>query len=146
MQSARWIAAVSALAISLNLAFVSLPAAAQEAPGAAMNFPCTGDVNIVRVSDIKPGMIQKFLDAVAAQQAWYKNAGTPDEIGVMRILEQNPDTKAWALSGTQAITTHVMPAGRDRGPAHDAGYDAFVAMFRDSSTIKETYVTCMATK
>jgi hypothetical protein len=31
----------------------------------------------VRVSDIKPGMMQKFLEAVTAQEAWYKKAGTP---------------------------------------------------------------------
>ena len=146
MHPTRLLIAVSALAISLNLAFSPLPAAAQEAPAHAMTSPCTGNINVVRVSDIKPGMMGKFLDAVAAQQAWYKNAGTTDEIAVMRIMEQDPDTKAWALSETQAITTHVMPAGHGHGPAHDAGYDAFVALYRDSSTIKETYVACMATK
>jgi hypothetical protein len=40
----------------------------------------------VSISEIKPGMMQKFLEAVAARQAWYKNAGTCDQITVMRII------------------------------------------------------------
>ncbi|HZL50109.1 MAG TPA: hypothetical protein VFC37_04085 [Terracidiphilus sp.] len=107
---ARWIVAISTLAIPLNPAFAPQQAAAQQTAAPAMSSGCTGNVNIVRISEVKPGMMDKFLGAVAAQQAWYKNAGTPDEISVMRVMEQNPDTKAWALSDTQAITTHVMPA------------------------------------
>jgi len=110
-----------------------------------MSSTCTGNVNIVRVSDIKPGMMDKFLDAVAAQQAWYKNAGTPDEISVMRLMDQNSDTKAWTLSDTQAITTHIMPA-RSQSLTHDAAWDAFVAMFKDSSTIKTQFLTCIVAK
>jgi hypothetical protein len=87
-------------------------------------------------------MMDKFLQAVAAQKAWYKNAGTPDRIGVMRILDRDPSTKAYTLSETQAITTHVEPAN-GKMPAHDAGFDAFVAMFSASSTIKTQYLTCM---
>ena len=87
-------------------------------------------------------MMQKFLQAVTAQQAWYKTAGTPDQISVMRIMTQDSTTKAWSTSETEAITTHIEPA-RPNGPAHDAGYDAFVALFKESSTIKSEYVTCM---
>ncbi len=95
-------------------------------------------INIVRVSDIKPGMMDTFLKAVAAQKAWYKQAGTKDEISVMRIA----DMKTGAYSETEAITTHTsMP---NSTPAkHDAGYDAFVALFTQSSTIKTQYLTCM---
>jgi hypothetical protein len=145
MYLARILVAISAFAIPLNPAFTSLPAAAQQAPAPAASSPCSGNLNIVRVSDVKSGMMQKFLDAVSAQQAWYKNAGTPDEISVMRVMEQNPDTKAWTLSATQAITTHVMP-DRSMSLAHDAAWDAFVAMFKDSSTIKTQYVSCIVTK
>jgi hypothetical protein len=61
----------------------------------------------------------------------------------MRIMDQDPTSKAYTVSETQAITTHIMPAGRTNGPAHDAGYDAFVTMFKDSSTIKTAYLTCI---
>jgi hypothetical protein len=105
--------------------------------------PCHGDINVVRISEIKPGMMAKFLAAVAAQQAWYKQAGTTDRIEVMRIMDRGPNTKAYSLSETQAITTHSISTSA-KNPAHDAGYDAFVAMFGESSTIKTTYMTCMA--
>jgi hypothetical protein len=134
--------AVSAIALSLTPALGPAPAAAQQAQVPAA-FPCAGSVNLVRISEIKPGMMQKFLDAVAAQKAWYKNAGLPDEIAVMRIMERDPAGKSWSLSETQAITTHIEPSARTGGPAHDAAWDAFVAMYTASSTIKNSYLTCM---
>ena len=145
MHLVRLLVAASTLAIPLYPAFFPLPAVAQQTPAPSMSSTCTGNVNIVRVSDIKPGMMDKFLDAVAAQQAWYKNAGTPDEISVMRLMDQNSDTKAWTLSDTQAITTHIMPA-RSQSLTHDAAWDAFVAMFKDSSTIKTQFLTCIVAK
>ena len=119
----------------------STPAAAQQP---TTRLACDGTYNIVRVSEIKPGMIQKFLEAVAAQQAWYKKAGTPDQITIMRIIDRNPDTKVASYSETQAITSHTRPGDSSAPPPHDAGYDAFVALYKDSSTIKYEYFTCMA--
>ena len=139
MHARRSLFLLFALAASLTPALAPSPAAAQAAAAA---LPCTGNINIVRISDIKPGMMDKFLQAVAAQKAWYKNAGTPDQIGVMRILDRDPNTKAYTLSETQAITTHIELAN-SKQPTHDAGYDAFVALFSASSTIKTQYLTCM---
>ena len=58
----------------------------------------------------------------------------------MRVV----DEKTGAYSETQAITTHIEPAGMPKTPPHDAAYDAFVALFRDSSTIKSELLACMA--
>ncbi len=121
----------------------STVAVGQTAPATRPPLPCTGNLNIVRVSEIKPGMMQKFLQATTAQQAWYKKAGTPDQISVMRVMVQDSTTKAWSTSETEAITSHIEPAGSANGPAHDAGFDAFVALFKESSTIKTEYITCM---
>src|ERR1039457_819759 len=107
MRLSRLFLALTVFSASLNPAFCPTPAVAQQAPAFAQ-FPCSGKVNVIRISDIKPGMMDQFLKAVAAQQAWYKAAGTPDEIGVMRILERDPTTKAYTVSKTQAITTHIM--------------------------------------
>jgi hypothetical protein len=139
MHTRRSFVLLFALAVSLTPALAPSPAVAQ---AAAASFPCTGNVNVVRISDIKPGMMDKFLQAVAAQKAWYKNAGAPDRIGVMRIMDRDPSTKAYTLSETQAITTHIEPAN-SKAPAHDAGFDAFVALFSASSTIKTQYLTCV---
>ncbi|MEG9437205.1 hypothetical protein JAO29_13685 [Edaphobacter sp. HDX4] len=129
-------------------AVVLSPLALSPAPAAAQQpttpLACDGTYNIVRVSEIKPGMMQKFLQAAAAQQAWYKQAGTPDQITVMRIIDRNPDTKVATYSDTQALTSHTRPGDSSQPPAHDAGYDAFVALYKESSTIKSEYFTCMA--
>jgi hypothetical protein len=135
--------ALAVFATTLSPALCASPALAQQAPAVRAPMPCSGSVNLVRLSEVKPGMMDKFLKAVAAQQAWYKNAGMPDAIGAMRIMEQDATTRAWTTSETQAITTHIIPAGGARGPAHDAAWDAFVAMFSDSSSIKTTYTTCI---
>jgi hypothetical protein len=88
-------------------------------------------------------MLDTFLKAVAAQKAWYKNAGLPDQIGVERIMVQDPTTKAYTTSETEAITTHIIPTGGNPRPGHDAAWDAFVKLFSDSSTIKTSYLTCV---
>jgi hypothetical protein len=138
MRLSRLLLALTVLSASLTPALAPRPAFAQ-----APAMPCTGSANIVRISDIKPGMMQQFLAAVAAQAAWYKKAGLPDQIGVMRILNQDPTSKGYTLSDTQAITTHLVPFGGNARPPQDAGWDAFVKMFSDSSTIKTQYLTCM---
>jgi hypothetical protein len=127
MRLARLLLALTALTVSLTPVLAPASAAAQ-GPASSAPLPCTGTVNIVRVSEIKPGMMPTFLKAVTAQQAWYKQAGTTDEIGLMRIMVQNPDTKAFSVSETEAITTHTQPAV-SRAATRDAGFDAFVALF-----------------
>ncbi len=129
-----------ALTASLTPALAPLPAAAQQAPAAAMP-PCSGTASIIRVSEIKPGMMDTFLKAAAAQQAWYKKAVTPDEIYVMRVMVQNPETKAWSYSETEALTNHTMPGGPAAAP-RDAQFQAFTDLFAASSTIKSTYLNC----
>jgi hypothetical protein len=100
---------------------------------------CDGSYNVVRISDIKPGMMDKFLGAVAAQKAWYKSKGSADTISVERII----DMKSGTYSSTQALTNRIQSVD-SKQPTHDAGYDAFVALFSESSTIKSAYWTCMA--
>jgi hypothetical protein len=115
------------------------PSAAQQSTARPPMPACDGNYNILRVSEIKPGMMDKFLQAVAAQKVWYQSKGTPDTISVERVI----DMKAGTYSTTQAITNHISPPS-SRQPPHDAGYDAFVALFTDSSTIKSSFVTCIA--
>ncbi|MCU1226766.1 MAG: hypothetical protein JWQ42_4859 [Edaphobacter sp.] len=105
---------------------------------------CDGSYNVIRLSEIKPGMIPKFLEAVAAHQAWYKNAGGPDRIFALRIIDRNPDTKIESISETQVVTSHIEPATRAQSlPTKDDAYNAFVKMYQESSTIKSEFHTCM---
>jgi hypothetical protein len=126
---------IACLIVCSTFAATAMNAAAQQPGTMAV---CVGTPEIIRVSTIKPGTMDKFLEAVAAQAAWYKQQGTSDQIEVVRIL----DPKAGAWSATEAITTHTEPAGEESKRAHNPGYDAFVAKFRESSDIKLQYVGC----
>lgn len=133
------------LLFSLALVAAFTPALAPSPALAQQTNPlpaCSGELHIVRVSEIKPGKMDTFLKATTDQQAWYKSKGGTDQIIVMKVMKQAAD-KSWAYSDSEALTDHVEPADRKPGAmAHDAGYDAFVALFKDSSTIKTEYVTC----
>ena len=122
---------VSPLAPSTLSAVAQTPAVAKPLP------PCAGVYSIIRVSEIKPGQMQKFLDAVAAQQKWYRNKGLIDQI----ILDRLADDKTGGYSESTVLTQHITSASTpDRGADED--YKAFVAMFQASSTIKTAYYTC----
>jgi hypothetical protein len=123
------------LAVALLSPFAVSTAATAQAPN---RLPCDGTYNVVRISDVKPGMMATFEKAVMAQKAWYKQAGTKDEISLMRIA----DPKSGSYSETEAITTHTSVNGAPT-TKQDAAYDAFVAMFKESSTIKTQYFTCV---
>jgi Patatin-like phospholipase len=65
-------------AVLLALTVLTAPFALAQAPAAPAPLPpCDGTLNMVRTSEIKPGMMARFAEAVAGQQAWYKAAGAP---------------------------------------------------------------------
>lgn len=104
---------------------------------------CDGLYNILRVSEITPGVsVDKFMAAVAAQQEWYKSHGFADVIFAGRVIVRDPTTHAESYSDNEMVTYHyIKPGGAP--PTHDAAWDAFVKMFSDTSTIKETYAQCV---
>ena len=67
--------------------------------------------------------------------ATHKKAGTSDEIKLLHVM----DMKTHDWSTTEALTEHLVTG---KSSAHDAGFDAFVALFSQSSTIKVQYITC----
>jgi hypothetical protein len=131
-----------ALFVSLIPVLASASAVAQQATGDYAPLPCTTYVDVVRLSELKPGMMAKFYEAVALQQAWYRKAGGPDIIEIRRVTQRDPATREYKISETQIVTSHIEPALR-KEPAHDAGFDAFVALFNESCTIKLEYRTCI---
>lgn len=104
---------------------------------------CDGVINVVRLSEITPtGSMDKFAAAVAAHQAWYKSHGLPDVIFAARIVVHDSKTKADSYSETQMLTYHYQkPGGMD--VKHDAAWDAYVKLYNDTSSIKQTYVNCV---
>lgn len=118
--------------------FVALSAPAALAQTAAKSATaCDGVAVTVRVSEITPeGSAAKFMAAVAAQREWYKSHGVRDnQIVVARISDHG------VYSTTKFLTYHINPPAKE--PAHDAGFDAFVKLFADTSKITDSYRTCM---
>lgn len=130
---------------SASFAIAQTPAAAPSAQTAPAPMPaCDGSIVVVRLSDVKPGSMDKFQAAVAAHQAWYRNNGiSTNRIFMSRIIVRNPDTKQFAYSDTQVITYHINPPSSTSIPRGDAAWNAYVQMYRDSSDLKSEYVTCM---
>ena len=108
---------------------------------------CDGDIALVRVSQIKPtGPLAAFMQAQDAHLAWYrKNGITTNNIYSARVYALDPTTKMpTTYSETEVMTFHVRPPdpaitkGKDQ-----AGWDAFVKAYRDTSDLKTEQMICV---
>ena len=107
----------------------------------AVPVSCTGTPAVVRVSEVKPGMMDDFLKAVDAHRAWYRSHGfTANQIYASRVYEPGPNA---AFSSTEVLTFHVNPPTASAPIQQDDSYKAFVKMYRDTSTLKSEYRVCM---
>jgi len=142
----RFPVALTALALLCAPFTPSLAAqstSAAPAHAVAQEPPCDGVYNIMRVSDLTPtGSVDKFMAATAAQQAWYSSHGFSDVIFAARVIVRDPQTHALSYSDKEFVTCHY---GKPGGPqvVHDAAWDAFVKMYNETSTIKETFFQCV---
>lgn len=131
----------------MRIAIVLAALAALQIPSAlAQSMPaCNGDVDIVRVSTIKPGAMQGFMAAVAAHKAWYRSHGFNDNVIVAApVIVRDEKTKAFNYSETEVVTQHIRPPGPEKTAAkRDAAWDAYVKQYRDTSDLKSEYTTCM---
>ena len=111
------------------------------ANGAALAAACPAGTHYatVRHSQIKGGKWAIFEQAVADHSAWYKAHGDATTTRIVRLL--TPAGKPVGLSQDDAMTITVY-SGKAQ-PAHDAGYEAFTAKYRDSSTIKDEMRGCL---
>ena len=135
--------AVLYAAPTVRVSAQSAPAGAATTHAAPAMPACDGVYNVVRLSEITPGgSMGKFMAAVAAHQDWYAKHGYPDVIFATRILDRDPKSGAFSYSDKQVLTYHYSKSAVPPA-AHDAAWDAYVKMYRDTSTIKSTYVTCV---
>lgn len=129
--------------LPLFLTIFAGAAFAQNAP--APKLACEGNMATIRLSAVTPaGTMEGLLKAVAAQKDWYHSHGQADhEIYAVRIVVRDEKTRAQSYSEKEVLTYHVRPASDKPEAAHDAGYDAFVKLFRDNSEIKQQYNVCL---
>jgi hypothetical protein len=106
---------------------------------------CDGNIVIVRLSEIKPGHMSDFTAATAAHKAWYRNNGIKDnEIINSRVIVRDQASGAQSYSDSQILSYHINPPSNSKIPNRgDAAWNAYVKQYRDSSEIKNEYVTCM---
>ncbi len=136
---------LSSLIVLAALCAIPAPAIHAQSPAQASTEPpaCEGVYNILRVSEItSTGSMEKFMAAVAAHQAWYTSHGYPDVIFAAKVAQRDPQTKAWAFSDKLVMTYHY-----SKGPvphsAQDAAWDAYVKLYNETSSIKETHMNCV---
>jgi len=132
MRSALLMAALAVLQIPQIFAQDAMPA-------------CNGDIAVVRVSTIKPGAMNGFMAAVDAHKAWYRSHGYKDNVIVAsRVILRDEKTGSMKYSDTEVVTYHVRPPGpKETQAKRDAAWDAYVKQYRDTSDIKNEYMTCM---
>lgn len=133
-------------ALVLLSAPITATSNAQSAPAqsAPMTPPaCDGVYNIVRISEITPtGSMDKFMAAVAAHQAWYASHGLPDIVFAARVILRDPQTHAFSFSEKEMVTYHYSKPN-NAPTTHDAAWDAYVKLYNETSTIKESYFQCV---
>jgi hypothetical protein len=138
----RWIlTTLTCVAAAVVSAPLSTPLSAQY-PDAR----CTGDPAIVRVVQIRPtSSYEAFLRAQEAQVAWYQKNGFADlQVYSSRVSALDPQTHLMKDSDT-VIAFHVRPpdVGQSVAAKDQAGWDAYVQQYRDSSEIKAQYTVCL---
>lgn len=128
----------------MRLTLIVTAAVAMQAAIAQTQMPaCDGDITLVRVSTIKPGALPKFMAAVAAHQAWYRTNSIKDnQIVAARVFVRDEATGTFKYSDTEVVSYHFRPpmSVPNRG---DAAWNAYVQQYRDSSEIKNEFMTCM---
>jgi hypothetical protein len=98
---------------------------------------CDGEVQVIRVSKLKPGAtVADFDKAVAMHMAWYRSHGyTTNVQRVGRVMTPQ------GLVPDQVVTVHVNAPGVPRDK-RDAGWEAFVAAYRAVSDVTSDTLAC----
>jgi hypothetical protein len=126
------------------LALAALGLVATSAASAQAVLPCTGGYELIRTDTINPGKFDEFKEAVRGNQAWYTAHGMKDKVLLGQVVNMQGPNGSAAFSTDTAMTVHTGIDPNADDPAHDAAYGAFVAKYKDSSTIKSTTMVCVS--
>lgn len=124
---------MKALIASTMLLAASGALAQTASPGAAC--PAGTRYGTIRHNLIKPGKLAVFEKAVAAHNAWYVGKKNATTTRVMRLIDKG------ALLQSEAATITLYADAPM--PARDGGFEAFTALYRESTTIKDEMRGCL---
>lgn len=118
------------------LAFAAFGQAQAQQPMAPPR--CDGEVQVIRISKLKPGATVADFDKVVAQHmAWYREHGYKTNVQrVGRIMTSQ------GFAPDQVGTIHVNAPGVPRDK-QDAGWAAFVAAYRAVSEVTAQHMMCL---
>ncbi|KMS60028.1 hypothetical protein V474_09415 [Novosphingobium barchaimii LL02] len=126
--------------ILILAALFAAPAAhAQAAVGKAPSCPVGTQYTTIRHSAVIPGKWATFEKAVADHQAWYAKHDSTTTTTIVRMLARRGSAAPLSDSDAVTITRYADKAP----PPHDAGWEAFTAEYKASSTIKDEMRVCM---
>jgi D-arabinose 1-dehydrogenase-like Zn-dependent alcohol dehydrogenase len=124
----------------LVIAALSAASAAQaQGSAAAPACPAGTLYAAIRHSLVKPGKWTTYAKAVADHQAWYAKHGNATTTTIVRTLTARGSAPGLSDSDAVTITRYADKAP----PPHDAGWDAFTAKYKASSTVKDEMRVCM---
>ncbi len=129
------------LLLSSLLLLPAFQLSAQAPPNAPA---CNGDLEHIRISEIKPGgTMQGFMNAVDAHRAWYRANGiTSDEIFAVPLRIRDEQTHEWKISDKQAMSFHINPPDKNPNEGNES-WKAFVKQYQDNSKVISEYTICM---
>lgn len=116
--------------------------AAQAAPAASPADLCKGgQLVVVRLNTIKPGAKAAYEKASRDHLAWYRSHGIKsNRLLVGPVI--TGDANGFTASETEFVSIHMDSPGVPRDK-RDAGWDAYVKEYRDSSDLTVDKFACV---
>lgn len=117
--------------------------AAQAAPAASPADLCKGGQLVsVRVNTVKPGAKAAYEKAARDHLAWYRSHGyTQNRLLSGPVITGNM-THGFTASETEYVSVHMDGPGVPRDK-RDAGWDAYVQEYRDTSDLAVDKFACL---
>ena len=135
--SIRLSAAVIAASLALS------PNAAQAAGAASPADLCQGgELVSLRINAVKPGAKAAYEKAARDHLAWYRSHGYQgNRLLSGPVITGNP-AEGWTASDTEYASVHIDAPGVPRDK-RDAGWDAYVKAYRDTSDLTVDKYVCL---
>lgn len=127
---------------ALAAAGLLLSADAAQAAASPADLCKGGELVSLRINAIKPGAKAEYEKAAREHLAWYRSHGFQNNRLLSGpVITGNP-AEGWSASETEYASVHIDAPGVPR-EKRDAGWDAYVKAYRDSSDLSVDKFVCL---
>lgn len=125
-------------------ACLALSAGAAQAAGAAspLDLCKGGQLVVVRLNTVKPGASAAYEKAARDHAAWYRSHGYKENRLLVGPVITGGRGEGWTASETEYASVHMDAPGVP-ADKRDAGWDAYVKEYRDSSELTADKFVCL---